>query len=165
MRVVYAVIAWIVAGGVVVQAASIAFGLGGMVHFVQEGGVIDKALVESRQGSFEGELGFPIHAIVGGGVIPLAALTLVVVSFFVRARGAKLWALVVLGLVVLQVSLGYSIPDAPWAGLVHGANALAVLLAAVFAALRIRNAPAVPRRAAGLHRTADATPNADAVST
>lgn len=138
MRKTYSVIAWIIAGGVVVQAASIAFGLGGMVHYVQEGGVVDKALVESRQATFTGDLGFPIHGIVGGMVIPLAAIALLIVSFFVKVRGARRWAAIVLGVVALQITLGYSITDLPYLGLIHGANALAVLLTALYAALRAR---------------------------
>jgi hypothetical protein len=138
MRRIYSIIAWIIAGGVVVQAASIAFGLGGMSHFIQEGGVVDKALIESRQATFTGVLGFPIHGIVGGMIIPLAALALLIIAFFVKARGARLWAATVLALVALQITLGYSIADMPYLGLIHGANALAVLLAAVHAALRIR---------------------------
>ncbi|MGM9474669.1 hypothetical protein ACS5PJ_22075 [Pseudarthrobacter sp. YS3] len=138
MRRTYSIIAWIIAGGVAVQAASIAFGLGGMAHYIQDGGVIDKALVESRQTTtFTGELGFPIHAIVGGMVIPLAALALLVVAFFVKMQGARLWAAVVLGVVALQITLGYSITDMPYLGLIHGANALAVFLSAVYAARRV----------------------------
>lgn len=133
MRRTYSIIAWIIAGGVVVQAASIAFGLGGMAHYIQDGGVIDKALVESRQATFTGDLGFPIHGMVGGMVIPLAALLLFIVSFFVKARGARLWGAAVLALVALQITLGYSIADMPYLGLIHGANALAVLLAALHA--------------------------------
>ncbi|GAB3068997.1 hypothetical protein GCM10027053_36470 [Intrasporangium mesophilum] len=137
MRKTYIVLAWIVAGGVFVQAAAIAFGFGGMSGYVQGGGVVDKALVESRSGSnFTGELGFPIHAIVGGMVIPVVALALLVVSFFVKVRGARTWAGIVFGLVFLQTMLGYSIKDVPYLGLLHGANALAVLLAAVHAARR-----------------------------
>ncbi|MHC6592256.1 hypothetical protein ACYSM9_06550 [Arthrobacter sp. C152] len=142
---IYAVLAWIVAAGVVVQAASIAFALGGIAHFVQEGGVVDKALVESRQAVFTGELGFPIHGIVGGMVIPLAALLLLLLSFFVKyggrhLRGARLWAAVVFALVALQATLGYSIADMPYLGLLHGANALAVLVTAIYAALRTKAA-------------------------
>ncbi|HJV98143.1 MAG TPA: hypothetical protein VJ617_03500 [Arthrobacter sp.] len=139
MRRIYSALAWIVAGGVAVQAASIAFALGGIGRYVQDGGVIDKAVVESRQATtFTGELGFPIHGIVGGMVIPLAALALLVIAFFVNAGGARKWAGIVLALVALQITLGYSIVDMPYLGLVHGANALAVLLTAVYAALRIR---------------------------
>lgn len=137
MHRIYSAVAWVIAGGVVVQAASIAFALGGIGHYVQEGGVIDKALVESRQATFTGDLGFPIHGIVGGMVIPLAALVLLIVAFFVKVGGARLWAAIVLALVALQITLGYSIGDMPYLGLVHGANALAVLLAAIYAALRV----------------------------
>jgi hypothetical protein len=155
MRRIYSSLAWIIVGGVVVQAASIAFGLGGMVHYVQEGGVVDKAIVESHQATFTGDLGFPIHGIVGGMVIPLAALTLLIVAFFVRAKGARLWAGIVVALVALQITLGYSIADMPYLGLIHGANALAVLLTAVYAALRLHRLNLAPA----------AKPTSDAVAT
>ena len=149
MRKVYSALAWIVAGGVVVQAAAIAFAFGGVLNHVSEGGVVDKALLESGGAGGSGELGFWIHGIVGGVVLPLLALSLLVVSFFVRARGAKLWAAVTFGLVALQVTLGFSITDVPYLGLIHGANALAIVLAAVMAAFRVRRAsgPGAPTSA------------------
>ena len=104
MRKLYTVLAWTIAGAVVVQAAAIAFAFGGMLNLVSEGGVVDKALLESFQAGGVGELGFMIHGLVGGVLIPLIALALLVVSFFVRARGAKLWAAITFGLVVLQVT-------------------------------------------------------------
>jgi hypothetical protein len=138
MRRTYSVLAWIIAGCVFVQAAAIAFGFGGMSGFVQGGGVVDKALVESGTATnFTGELGFPIHGIVGGMVIPLAALVLLVVSFFVKVPRARTWAAVLFGLVLVQVMAGYSIADVPYLGLLHGANALAVLLTSVHAARRV----------------------------
>ena len=148
MRRIYSVIAWIVAAGVVVQAAAIAFGVGGMVHFVQEGGVVDKALIESRQLAYTGELGFWIHAIVGAGVIPLAAVALLIVAFFVRVPHARLWAAIVLGLIVAQVTLGFALRDIPYLGLIHGSNALAVLFAAVFTAVRVRQSARAHREEA-----------------
>ncbi|WP_448808824.1 hypothetical protein [Agromyces bauzanensis] len=141
MRKIYSALAWTVAGAVVVQAAAIAFAFGGMLNLVSEGGVVDKALLESFQAAGVGESGFMIHGLVGGVLIPLIALALLVVSFFVRARGAKLWAAAVFGLVVLQVILGFSITDMPYLGLIHGANALAVVAAASVAALRVRRSP------------------------
>ena len=137
MRKLYTVLAWTIAGAVVVQAAAIAFAFGGMLNLVSEGGVVDKALLESFQAGGVGELGFAIHGIVGAGLIPLLAIALLVVSLFVRLRGAKLWAVITLGLVVLQVTLGFSITDVPYLGLIHGANALAVVAAAAVAALRV----------------------------
>jgi hypothetical protein len=65
----------------------------------------------------------------------------------------------VLGLVVLQVTLGFSITDMPYLGLIHGANALAVVVSAVVAALRARRS-----RLAGSSRAAVEEANADAVA-
>ena len=48
MRKVYTALAWIIAGGVVVQAAAIAFAFGGVLNRVSNGDVVDKALLESR---------------------------------------------------------------------------------------------------------------------
>ncbi|MDF2575078.1 MAG: hypothetical protein K0S05_1990 [Agromyces sp.] len=140
MRKLYTGLAWTVAGAVVVQAAAIAFAFGGMLNLVSEGGVVDKALLESFQAGGVGELGFMIHALVGGVLIPLIALALLVSSFFVRTRGAKLWAAIVFGLVALQATIGFSITDMPYLGLIHGANALAIVAAATVAALRMRRA-------------------------
>ena len=124
MRKLYTGLAWTIAGAVVIQAAAIAFAFGGMLNLVSEGGVVDKALLESFQAGGVGEVGFMIHGVVGGVLIPLIALALLVVSFFVRVRGAKLWAAIVFGLVVLQVVLGFSIVGSPYLGLIHGANAM-----------------------------------------
>ena len=44
MRKVYIGIAWLIAAMVLVQAGAIALGFGGMMHFVSQGGVFDKAL-------------------------------------------------------------------------------------------------------------------------
>lgn len=140
MRTLYTGLAWTVAGAVVVQAAAIAFAFGGMLNVVSEGGVVDKALLESFQAAGVGEIGFMIHGIVGGVLIPLVALAMLVVSFFVRVRGTTMWAAIVFGLVALQVTLGFSITDMPYLGLIHGANALAVVATASFAALRMRRA-------------------------
>ncbi|WP_448003262.1 hypothetical protein [Agromyces bauzanensis] len=154
MRKFYVVLARIVAGGVVVQAAAIAFGFGGMLGYIADGGVVDKALVESGGASGAGELGFPIHSIVGGTIMPVLALLLLVISFFVKVRGARMWAAIVLGTVVIQVGVAYSIADLPLLGLVHGANALAVLMTALAASL------VVSRRA----RVGAMEPSSDAVA-
>jgi hypothetical protein len=150
MRRLYTGLAWTVAGAVVIQAAAIAFAFGGMLNLIAEGGVVDKALLESFQAAGVGESGFLVHGVVGGVLIPLIAVALLIVSFFVRTRGATLWAAIVLGLVVMQVVLGFSITDMPYVGLIHGANALAIVAAASFAALRMRrlSAKGAPEEAA-----------------
>jgi heme A synthase len=139
MRRVYTALAWIIAGAVVVQAAAIAFAFGGILNRLQQGDVVDKALVESGGSAGQGELGFWIHGIVGGVVIPMLAVALFAVSFLVRVRGARLWAAVVLGVVLLQVTLGFSLTDVPYLGLIHGANAVAVVSTATIAALRMQH--------------------------
>ena len=159
MRKLYTGLAWTVAGAVVVQAAAIAFAFGGMLNLISEGGVVDKALLEGFQAAGVGELGFLIHGLVGGVLIPLIALALLVVSFLVRVRGAKLWAAITFGLVVLQVTLGFSITDMPYLGLIHGANAMAVVAAASVAALRVGR-----RREAEAAATTAEGANSDAVA-
>lgn len=144
MRKLHSTLAWLVAALVVVQAASMTFGVAGMTAFAAQGGVIDKALLESRSlDNFVGELGFAIHALNGGLAIPLAAVLLLAVSFFTRARGARPWAGVVLGLVAVQTTLGYGLHDVPHLGILHGANALFLLAAAVQTALVVRRAGTV----------------------
>ena len=145
MRKVYIGIAWLIAAMVLVQAGAIALGFGGMMHFVSEGGLVDKALTESRTASnFTGELGFPIHSLVGGLVMPIAALVLVVLSWFTKVRGATWWAVGLFVLIVVQGSLGYTIKDVPYIGALHGANALAVFVVTVVCARRARSAAARP---------------------
>jgi hypothetical protein len=140
MRKAYFVLASSIAVGVVVQAAAIAFGFGGMMHFVVDGGVVDKALVEGQDSSFTGALGFVVHGIVGGLLIPLLALALLLVSFFTAVRRGRTLAAVVLALVFVQTMAGYSIEGLPYLGLLHGANALAILATAAEAARRARQA-------------------------
>ena len=144
MRRLYTGLAWTVAGAVVIQAAAIAFAFGGMLNLIAEGGVVDKALLESFQAAGVGETGFLIHGVVGGVLIPLLAIALLIVSFLVRTRGAVLWAAITLGLVALQVTVGFSITDVPYLGLIHGANALAIVATASIAALRMRRVSAQP---------------------
>ena len=135
MRRIYSTLAWVVAAGVVVQAASIAFGFGGMASYIMDGGVVDKDLIESEQATFTGDLGFPVHGIVGGLVLPIAAFALGVVSFVVKGvPRAKTLAWGTFALVFIQGSAGYSIPDLPYVGLFHGANALLILVVAIYAA-------------------------------
>lgn len=161
MRRFYSGLAWTIAAGVVVQAAAIAFAFGGVLNRVSNGDVVDKALLESGGAGGTGELGFWMHAI-GGLTLPLVAIALLIVSFFVRAKGARLWAALVLALLVLQVVLGFSLTDMPYLGLIHGANALAIVAAAAVAAMRVKRMPRP--RAAGADADAAATDTEEATS-
>ena len=139
MRKVYLVLAWMVVAEVVIQAGSIALGMGAMSHHMSEGGVVDKASLEDGELSWVGEIGFPIHYINGGLVVPVLALVLLLVSFFAHVERGRRAAALVFVLVLVQGSLGYSITDSPYVGAIHGANALAVFGASLYAARLARS--------------------------
>jgi len=67
----------------------------------------------------------------------LCALALLIVSLFTKAPGAVRWAGGVFGLVVLQIALVFAAFVAASAGALHGLNALALFVAAVWAGRRI----------------------------
>lgn len=147
MRQTYRVLAGLVALGVLVQAAAIAFGWFGALNEVDSGVVIDK--------NYEGNIGHAIHGIDGQMVIPVIGLALLVISFF-AARSvpkARQWAGIVFGLIVLQVVLAFLAFSVPVFGALHGINALLVLGAAVratgLASDRITATSAAPGTRAG----------------
>lgn len=141
MRKIYGAIAWTIAAGVVVQAAAIALGFGSVLHRVEQGGVIDKVALEDPDPSMTGSIGFAIHLVVGSYVLHGLALLLLVVAFFAKVPHGIRWAAAVFVLVFVQGSLGFSIRDLPYAGAVHGANALALLVVAVLCARRAAEPP------------------------
>jgi hypothetical protein len=136
MRAAYRVLAYLVAVEVLVQAAMIAYAAFGESKFIDGGGTVDKALVESESATFDGVMGYPIHDINGQMVIPVIALLLLVVSFFAGVAKGIQWAAYVVGLVILQVLLGFFGHDLPFLGLLHGINAIALFAVAVIAARR-----------------------------
>jgi heme A synthase len=138
MRSVYRVLAYLIAAEVVVQAAALAYAVGGLTHWVGGGGVLDSATLESDELSFPEIAGFIVHGINGSIVVPTLALLLVISSFFAHVPRGVAWAAAVLGLVVVQIMLGFSIPDVPSLGALHGANALAVFTVAFLTARRAR---------------------------
>ncbi len=143
MRSAYRVLAFVIAGLVVVQAAAIAYAVFGLTKWVEDdGGVLDKAAIESRDTSFDGVLGFPIHAINGTMLIPLVALILLIVAFFAKVSGGVAQAATILLLVVVQVALGIFGQDIPGLGALHGLNALLLFGAATMAGVRAKQ-PAV----------------------
>jgi heme A synthase len=133
MRTAYRVLALILAAEVIVQAAAIAFGAFGLFKFIDDGAVVSKATHESGV-MFDGVLGFIVHVINGYMVIPGLALAFLVVAFFARIPGGVKWAAIVFGLVVVQILLGGLAHGLPAIGALHGANALALFIAAVVAA-------------------------------
>jgi hypothetical protein len=74
-------------------------------------------------------------------IIPLLALVLLIVSFFAKVPGGIRWALYVVGLVALQITLAFVSFGAPVVGLLHGLNAFALAAVASMAARRAAAAP------------------------
>jgi hypothetical protein len=139
MRSAYRVLAFIIAGLVVVQAAAIVYAVAGLAHWVDEGGTFDKAAFESDDLDFDGIVGFMIHGINGMMLIPLVALIFFIVSFFAKVPGGVGRAGLVLGLVILQVALGIFGHEVPAIGGLHGINAMILFSAAVMAGIRAKD--------------------------
>jgi hypothetical protein len=132
----------LIALGVLVQAGAIAAGWFTALHDVDNGLVIDD--------NYDGNVFHGIHGFVGFNIMPLLGLILLIVSFFAATSvpGARKWAGIVLGLIVLQVALALFAFSVPALGALHGINALAVLGAAGRASMLTRQAgPARPEGA------------------
>ncbi|MEV0283786.1 MULTISPECIES: hypothetical protein [unclassified Kribbella] len=140
MKSVYRVLAGLIAIGVVVQAMSVALGWFTAIKDLDDGAVIDK--------NTEFNFGQSMHGLIGMMVIPALALLLLIVSFFARVAGGVKWALIVVGLVALQIALAFlAFFSAPAIGALHGLNAFALLWAAAVAARRAASAPAAAAEA------------------
>jgi hypothetical protein len=138
MRTVYKVLAYVVAAEVAVQAMLMVFAVAGLGKWVEEGGVLDKAAMESEESPFPEVVGFMLHGINGMMVIPAIALLLLIASFFARIPRGVRWAGLVFALVVVQINLGFLGHGIPAVGALHGLNALLLFSAAVYAARRAR---------------------------
>jgi len=130
------------------QAMFIVYGDAGLGLWVDDGGVVDKATFEN---AFEsGEAPFPefqafvLHGMNGMMVIPLLALLLVISSFFAKVPRGVVFAFAVLGLVVLQVTLGLLGHSVAALGALHGVNALALFSTAAWTGIRSRSRGVVP---------------------
>ena len=134
MKQTYRVVAGLIAVGVLVQAGSIAAGWFMALHDVDNGLVIDK--------NYDGNAFHSVHGFVGFNVMPLLGLILLIVSFFAAKEvpGARKWAGIVFGLIILQVALALFAFSVPALGALHGINALAVLGTAGRASMLAREA-------------------------
>jgi hypothetical protein len=128
------VLAYVIAALVAVQAAVVVWAIAGLGAWIEDGGVLDAATMESEEATFTEGIGFGLHFLGGTILIPLAALALLIVSFFAKVPKGPVWAAATLGLVVLQVVLGMTAGGLPLLGLLHGLNALALFTVAGFAA-------------------------------
>jgi hypothetical protein len=142
MRTAYKVLAYLVAAEVAIQAMVAVWAIAGLGKWVEGGGTLDKAVMESQGTPFPEVVGFIVHGINGMAVIPGIAVLLLIVSFFTKLRGAIKWALLVLALVAVQAELGFLAHEIAAVGLLHGLNAMALFVTALYAGRRMRTAAA-----------------------
>ncbi|MGP3920911.1 hypothetical protein [Nonomuraea sp. 10N515B] len=138
MRTAYKIVAYVIAAEVAIQATVIALGFAGLGKWISDGNVFDKSVMESEEFPFPEVIGIIVHGVNGGLVIPVLALLLLIFSFFAKISGGVKFAALVLGLVAVQATLGYSAHDLPWLGALHGLNAMALFAAALHAGRRAR---------------------------
>jgi len=137
VRSAYRILAILVAAGVVLQAATIAFAWFDVLGDLDSGAVYDE--------NSEGNIGHILHGILGMMVIPLLSLVLLIVSFFARIPDGVKWAGIVFGVAVLQVALAFVSFGVPAVGALHGMNALLLAFVASKAAMLARaTTPAGP---------------------
>lgn len=159
MKTAYRVFAYVIAGLVLVQAAAVAYGFFGLGKWIEEGGTLDKAAMESNTTSFAGEAGLAVHGIFGTMVIPVIALLFVICALFAKAPGGVKWALITFVTVLVQVALGLAAHSVPVLGMLHGIVAIVLFGVAVTAAMRVGKAVAAGLIAPPV-MSADASPAA-----
>ena len=155
----YRIFAYLVALEVFVQAATHAYGSAGLGHWIySDGHTVTKATLEENSDvDFTGRWAGIVHGEHGAMLVPLLAIAFLVVGFVTRKhvdRGLG-WSGIVLGLVVVQVALGFVSIVVPEVAILHAVNALLLLLAALHAARlpgRAPNAEAAPLQAATVER-------------
>jgi 1,4-dihydroxy-2-naphthoate octaprenyltransferase len=135
VRLVYRILAMLVAAGVVVQAAAIAFALFDIEKKTDDGQLYSK---DSHNG------GVALHSVLGEMVIPVIALLLLIVSFFAAIPGGVKWAAITFGVLVLQVVLAYAGDALPAVGVLHAINAfvLAAVASIAMRKARLADSPA-----------------------
>lgn len=137
MRNVYRVLAYLLAVEVVVQAMAIAYAIAGLGKWVaDDGGVLNKQVIDSDSPDFPGVGGFATHGINGTMIIPIVVILLLVVSFFAKVPGGVRRAAILFGLVALQVFLGIFSHSIPFVIVLHVLNAFGILGMALFTARR-----------------------------
>jgi heme A synthase len=149
----YRVLASLVALGVVVQAALVAYGIAGLGHWIyDERNTATRATFEEDSDvDYGGKLGFDLHGQLGALWLPLIALAFLVVAFATRrsVEHGRRFAGIVLGLMVLQALLGFATLAVPGLAVLHAVNALALFTTATYAATRLSPAPPATSAARG----------------
>ena len=140
MKRLYRGLAYLIAAGVVLQAAAIAYAVFGMFEWVAAGGTIDKALIESDDPQIGGITGFNLHQLTGATILPLLALLFVISSLVARIPGGIRWGLIVFAATLVQSLLGIYAHHSSAVGWLHGAMALILFTCAVVSGIRVNRA-------------------------
>lgn len=140
MKQLYRGLAYLIAAGVVLQAAAIAYAVFGMFEWVSAGGTIDKSLIESESPKIGGIAGFNLHQLVGVSFLPLLALLFLISSFFARIPGGIRWGLIVFATTLAQSLLGILAHENSAVGWLHGATALILFTCALLSGIRVNRA-------------------------
>ena len=137
MRSVYRVLAFLIAIEVLIQAMAIAYAIAGLSKWVEDdGGVLNKQVLDAESAEFPGVGGFAIHGINGTMIIPILVLLLLIVSFFAKVPGGVRSAAILLLLVAVQVFLGIFAHSVPFVVVLHVLNAFAIMGVAAMAGRR-----------------------------
>jgi hypothetical protein len=153
MRTTYRVLAGLIAVLVVVQATLIVWAVAGLFFWIDEGETLDKQVIkgwEDEPPTFDGAVGHFLHAfVIGGGggplptglgLIPLAGLLLLIVSFFAKIPRGVALAVAVAVSIVVQIVAGINADAVPYIGLIHGLNAFILFGLSLAAAMAAKNA-------------------------
>jgi hypothetical protein len=124
----FRILNYIIAAEVMIQAAMIAWAVFGLGKYIDDGGVVNKDKIEGDKMIFDGEWGFAVHGINGSTLIPLLGLILLIVAFFAKIPGGVRFAAILFVLIIVQAFvLPIMASGAPFVGMLHGINALAIL--------------------------------------
>ncbi len=149
MRKTYRILADLIAILVVVQAALMVWAIAGLFSWIDGGATLDKSVIEGWETTpptFDGAIGHFIHVMSGTFLIPLIGILLLLVSFFAKVpRGVALAALIAVLIVIQYLAGTFAEPDMAYLGIVHGANAFILFVAALMAAKAAKEDAAAPR--------------------
>lgn len=144
MRKTYQIFAFLIATEVVVQAAAIAYALAGLGHWIEDdGGVLNKQVLDDESAHFQGVGGFAIHGMNGMMIIPLITLIFLIISFFAKLPGASKRAGLITLLVAVQVTLGLSSHSVVALAPLHAINGFILFSLAVMTGVKVGKATPV----------------------
>jgi hypothetical protein len=124
----FRILNYVISAEVMIQAAMIAWAVFGESKYIDDGGVVNKDKVEGDDIPFDGVYGFIIHGLNGAILIPLIGLALLIVAFFAKIPGGVRFAAILFVLIIVQAFvLPILAGGAPFLGMLHGINALAIL--------------------------------------